>query len=234
MVCDGGGIMHYSQALNDSVSLQRLCSPEARQVFMGIYNNLLLLPGVARLRSLLVCASSPGEGATTTALGLAMTVAEVQSQPVLLLDGNFANPQVCRALQEPELQGFGDLIAGTAEVRNTIRTTEIPHLLIMGAGAVPLNHASRLEPPYFRELLAKLSEEFRLIIIDGPPVNMFPESVLYAGQVDSVFLVVHAGVTRVQVVSAALARLTAAGCDQVDIVLNRRTFPIPPWIYKRL
>ena len=75
---------------------------------------------------------------------------------------------------------------------------------------------------------------YPLIIIDGPSINGFPESVLYAPQVDRVLMVIKSGVTRVQVVSAALARLAAGGCDQVDLVLNRRTFPIPPWIYQRL
>ena len=104
----------------------------------------------------------------------------------------------------------------------------------MGAGAAPLNHISMLEAPAFNQLLDNLTAAYPLIIIDGPSINEFPESVLYAAQVDRVLMVVKSGITRVQVVSAALARLAAGGCDQIDLVLNRRTFPIPPWIYQRL
>jgi capsular exopolysaccharide synthesis family protein len=226
--------MHYSPALSDHPSLQRFFSPEARQVFMGIYNNLLLAAGDTRLKSLLICSSNPGEGATTAAIGLALTVAAVQSGPVLLIDGNFANPQVCKAFNEPELPGLGDLMAGTTDIKGAIQTTTVPHLRIMGAGVPPLDYVSILEPPFFKDLLQRLIGDYGFIIIDGASLNMFPESVLYAAQVPRVFLVVHAGVTRVQVVANALTRLNVGGCDQVDLVLNRRAFPIPSWIYKRL
>jgi len=104
----------------------------------------------------------------------------------------------------------------------------------LGAGSAPVNHISMLESPAFKHLLDRLTATYPLILIDGPSINGFPESVLYAAQVDRVLLVVKSGHTRVQVVSAALTRLAAGGCDQVDLVLNRRSFPIPPWIYQRL
>lgn len=226
--------MDHPPALNNHLTLERLSEPESRHVFMGVYNNFLLTAGDTRQKSLLICAANRGEGATTTAVGLALTVAGVQGWPVLLIDGNFGNPQVCKAFGAPGLHGLGDLIAGTTDIKGMVQATTVPHLWIMGAGAAPLDHVSTLEPPYFKNLVEKLSADYRLIIIDGPAINLFPESVLYAVQVDRVFLVVHAGVTRVQVMTTALTRLNVAGCDQVDLILNRRAFPIPPWIYKRL
>jgi capsular exopolysaccharide synthesis family protein len=216
--------------------LTRLMDPKAHQVFLGVYNNLLLTAGDSRLKSVLICSSSPGEGSTTTAVGLALAVAMVQNWPVLLIDGNFANPRVCQTLEEPESPGLGEILAGTAAVESVIRSVTTPHWRIIGAGTPPPDHVSVLEPPFLKNLLDGLSADYRLLIIDGPSINMFPESVLYAAQVDRVFLVVHAGVTRVHVVSNALARLHVAGFDpgQVDLILNRRTFPIPGWIYKCL
>jgi hypothetical protein len=74
------------------------------------------------------------------------------------------------------------------------------------------------------------------IINPGELMDKLPllESVLFASPVDRVFLVVHAGETRAPVVTAALSKLAANGCDKVDLVLNHRTFPISPWIYKKL
>ena len=220
--------------LNHRPLLERLSAPESRQVFMRIYNNFLLTEGDTRQKSLLICAASPGEGATTVALGLAMTAAEMQNWPVLLIDGNFADPRIGPAFKVPKSQGLGDLIAGEAEVGSLIQATPIPLLQVIAAGTPPLEHVSTMEPPFIKGLVQELSLDYRLIIIDGPSINMFPESVLYAAQVDRVFLVVHAGVTRVQVVVTALERLTIGGCVKVELILNRRTFPIPPWIYKRL
>jgi Mrp family chromosome partitioning ATPase len=91
-----------------------------------------------------------------------------------------------------------------------------------------------LGAPAFSNLLKGLAATYPVIIIDGPSINGFPESVLYAAQVDRVLMVVKSGITRVPVVSSALVRLAAGGCAQVDLILNQRTFPIPAWIYQRL
>lgn len=208
--------------------------PGVRRIFMGIYNNILLTTADARKRNFLICAANPGEGGTTVAIGLALAAAEIQNQPVLLIDGNFAQPQTCAAFGLPELYGFGDLLAGRIGAKSVIQATPLAYLKVMGAGVAPLNHISLLEPPALKNLLSCLNKEYDTIIIDGPAVNLSPEAVLYAAQVDRTFLVVHAGITRVQVVSTALAKLDTGGADKVDLILNRRTFPIPPWIYRRL
>ena len=74
-----------------------------------------------------------------------------------------------------------------------------------------------------------------VLLIDG---NFRQPGVLAAfGQkdlYDRVFLVIHAGETRAPVVTAALSKLAANGCGKVELVLNRRIFPIPQWIYKKL
>jgi capsular exopolysaccharide synthesis family protein len=226
--------MNLSQALSNRQTLQILTGPESRQVFMGICDNILLTSNGARQKSFLICSANRGEGASTVALGIALAAAEVWNQPVLLIDGDFSHPQVCAAFGLPDSHGLGDLLGGGQDVKSLVRDTTMPHLQVMGAGVAPSNHISMLESPAFNHLLDRLTAAYPLIIIDGPPVNRFPESVLYAGQVDRAMLVVKSGITRVQVVSAALARLAAGGCNQVDLILNRRTFPIPPWIYQRL
>jgi capsular exopolysaccharide synthesis family protein len=226
--------MDLFPVLSNRQTLQILTRPESRQVFMGIYDNILLTSSGTRQKSLLICSANRGEGASTVALGLSMAAAEVWSQPVLLIDGNFSHPQVCAAFGLPDIHGLGDLLTGGQDLRIVVRDTAIMHLQVMGAGMAPTHYISMLESPAFKHLLGRLSATYPLIIIDGPPIIGFPESVLYAAQVDRVLMVVKSGVTRVQVVSAALARLAAGGCDQVDLVLNRRTFPIPPWIYRRL
>jgi len=226
--------MNLSPAINHRQPLQILNNPESRQVFIGIYDNVLLTASGARQKSFLVCAANRGEGASTVALGLALAAAEVRNQPVLLIDGNFSHPQVCKTFFLPELHGLGDFLAGSSDLKSVVRATSIPHLLVMSAGVAPLNHISMLESSAFKNLLDSLSEAFPFIVIDGPPINGFAESVLYAAQADRVLLVIKSGITRIQVVSTALTKLAAGGCDKIDLILNRRTFPIPPWIYRRL
>jgi Mrp family chromosome partitioning ATPase len=212
----------------------KLYSPDAQQIFANIYDNLLLTAGETGIKSVLVCAADPGEGATTVALGLGLAAAAKQSRPILLIDGNFYDPCICQALRLSDLYGFGEMVSGRVESHQAVIQKSTPGLHAMGPGIMPPNHVADLEPPKFRSLIKRLTEDYALVIVDGPPVNMHPESVLYSSQVDQALLVVYSGVTRVPVISKAISKLMAGNCKKVDILLNRRIFPIPGWIYNRL
>lgn len=227
-------VRSHPDIINPGELMDKLRLPETRRVFASIYNNVLLTTEVTPLKSILVCSAEAGEGATTVAVGLALAAAEQQTGPVLLIDGNFRQPGVLAAFGKKDLYGLGEIMAGKMEAGCAISATATPNLRVMGAGAVQPNSVMKLESPSFQNFLQKLSAIYALVIVDGPAVNLCPESVLFASQVDRVFLVIHAGETRAPVVTAALSKLSAHGCDKVELVLNRRIFPIPQWIYKKL
>ena len=214
--------------------MRRLLEPEIGQLFSAIHDNLLASAGTNRLRRVLVCCASGGEGATTVAMGLAVAAAGKRVGQVLLIDGNCQRPRACTTFGVVAEGGLGDLVAGTMEADAVIKKTAIPDLSVMGVGVMPGDHVRTLGSPKFLSCLEQLSSRFQFILVDGPAVNPFPESALYAPSVDRVLLIVRAGVTRAPVVAKALARLSAAGCGKADVILNRRTFAIPQAIYKRL
>lgn len=218
---------------SDTFDSGKLYSPEAQQIFANVYDNLMLAAGEEAISSVLVCAADPGEGATTVSLGLGLAAVAKQNRPILIIDGNFHDPCICQALGLSDLYGLGELIAGRVESKAVIQKAA-SGLYAIGAGIMHASHIMDLEPPKFYNLLNRLAEDYALVIVDGPPVNVHPESVLYGSQVDQVIQVVYAGVTRVPVLSKALSKLTAGKCKKVDILLNRRIFPIPEWIYSRL
>ena len=107
--------MFAADELDSPHHFSRLSDSEARQIFAGIYQNMSLSAEAKAPKSLLVCAAKRQEGATTVALGLALAAAEQQTEPVLLLDGNFHAPRICGAFGLPESSGLGDLIAGRVD-----------------------------------------------------------------------------------------------------------------------
>ena len=219
---------------SETFYIGKLYSPEAQQIFANVYDNLMLAAGEEGISSVLTCAAGPGEGATTVALGLGLAAVAKQNRPILIIDGNFHDPCICQALGLTDLYGLGELIAGRVESHQAVIHRAASGLHAIGAGIMHPNHLVDLEPPKFQHLLNRLAADYALVIIDGPPVNTHPESVLYGSQVDQVLQVVYAGVTRVPVLSKALSKLTAGNCKKIDILLNRRIFPIPEWIYSKL
>ncbi len=233
----GAGKDELRFAADESASpdhFRRLAEPAARQIFAGIYQNMALMAEARAAKSILVCAANRREGATTVALGLALAAAEQQTDPVLLLDGNFHAPQICEVFGLAEATGLGDLIAGLVNPMAVVRKTPAANLWVLGAGVAHPGQVKNLEPPNLQDLLQVLAQQFPLVIIDGPALNHYPESVLYAAQTDHTFLVVHSGVTRVPVIKTALAKLAPEVGSKVEIILNRRIFNIPGWIYQRL
>lgn len=218
----------------DPLDIGKLYSPQAQRIFANFYDDLMLFPGEVPVKSVLICSADRGEGSTTVALGLALAAAGKQNRPILLIDGNFHHPCICRALKLTDLYGLGELIVGRVEAPKAVIQRGAPGLFAMAPGIIPPSHLADLEFPKFKNLLHRLTEDYALVIVDGPAVNMYPESVMYGSQVDQVIMVVYSGVTRVPVVSKALSKLTAGGCKKIDLLLNRRIFPIPNWIYKKL
>jgi capsular exopolysaccharide synthesis family protein len=213
--------------------IEKLLFPEARRIFSGIYGHFLASAGSSS-KIVLVCSASSGEGATTVAAGLAIAAAEKRASQVLLIDGNCHTPKASEAFGLADRKGLSDVLGGSLEASLCVSRTNISNLSLIGVGITPGNHIQALEAPKFRALLDKLAGAFQFVLVDGPPINAYPESLLYASQVDRVLLVIHAGVSRGPVVAKALSTLSAAGCDKIEVVLNRRTFAIPQRLYRKL
>jgi Mrp family chromosome partitioning ATPase len=80
----------------------------------------------------------------------------------------------------------------------------------------------------------KLRQRFDLMLIDSPPVTTSTDGLAISSKVDGVVLVVEAERTRLPVVESARDRIKRSGGNILGIVLNKRRFHIPEWIYQKL
>jgi hypothetical protein len=112
--------------------------------------------------------------------------------------------------------------------------TFLPNLWRMGFPGEEKSPITRIESPKFKEFLQWMGNLIPFSVVDGPPVNACPDSVLLAAQVSRVLFVVHAEVTRVPVALEALSKLGEGVRHKVEVVLNHRAFAIPQKVYDRL
>jgi hypothetical protein len=118
-------------------------------------------------------------------------------------------------------------------VGSTFSGTAFPKLTVLSTTDALKKQLHCLESFNFRKVLDELSQVFSFMVIDGPPTNLHSESTFLSSQVDQVLLVLHSGSTRTPVAAKAVERLSPGG-RPLKIVLNRRQFPIPASVYKRL
>jgi Mrp family chromosome partitioning ATPase len=79
-----------------------------------------------------------------------------------------------------------------------------------------------------------VQQRFDYTILDSAPITTFAESQAICSRVDGVLLVIETGKTRRQVAIRAKKELEEAGGRLLGVVLNKRRYYIPDWIYKRL
>jgi Mrp family chromosome partitioning ATPase len=83
-------------------------------------------------------------------------------------------------------------------------------------------------------LLDALRKDFGYVLIDCAAMSEASEAVSFAIHTDGTLLVIAAGQTRLSQVEQAQKLIETASGRLLGCVLNKRTYPIPQFLYKRL
>ena len=93
--------------------------------------------------------------------------------------------------------------------------------------------SSALYSPRMHELLQHLRRHYNLVVIDAPAATVSSDSFALARHVDGVILIAEADYTRWPVVQHLKDRLIKSGGTILGVVLNKRRYYIPSFLYKR-
>ncbi len=171
--------------------------------------------------TVLVTSALPGEGKTTTAAGLAITVAQGLQETVLLVDADLRKPSIHKTLGiDPEHLGLADYLAGTAVYDDVVVKTNFPKLSVIPSGLIPSNPSELISSERMASLITEVKTRYddRLVIIDSPPVLSLTDSVVLGQKVDAVLLVVFAGRTHKDAALEAIHTLNEV--NLMGIVFN--------------
>ena len=171
-------------------------------------------------RRLMVTSSGQSEGKSTTALALAINLAQL-GQRVLLIDADMRNPSLHKVLKRSNDSGLSSYLSGD-ELRETlIRKSSIPNLGILTAGPHPPSPVDLLMGPRLLKLLDRAEAMgFEKIVIDAPPVLGIADAIVLGNQVQNILFMVKAGDTRLSSVRDALRRLRLGGLMPLGVVLT--------------
>lgn len=171
-------------------------------------------------RMILVTSARANEGKTFCALNLALSMAAEQDWEILLVDADFAKPDVLDRLGIAEGPGLLDALdGGVADVEQCIIETDVPNLSILPAGARTSSDTELLASDKARALLDTLAANpRRIVLFDSPPVLAASPASVLALQVGQVMLVVRADMTTESDLREAVPMLDA--CEHIQLVLN--------------
>lgn len=160
-----------------------------------------------------------GEGTTTISRSCAIVAAVRLNKKVLFIESDYRST--------PLLSTPADRSAHGSTMTQPVKAAET-------APSYDASPSSQLHSPRLGEVFQHLRQRHDLIIIDSPPATMSLDGVAICRHADAVILVVEAEKTRAASVRKLQARITKSGGHIVGMVLNKRKYYIPPFIYKYL
>jgi len=185
-------------------------------------------------RTLAMTSAAGGEGTTTLTVLLGTSLAVRDGRTTCIVDANFKSPRASGIFGLLGQVGYSDYCAGDAELGQVLRRTESPDLFVMGIGTNVTNPSLVLGHERARGLAAELGQRFDYVLFDCGSVLGQSETSQVAGSVDGTVLVVRAHRTKREVLSKAEKMIRFSGGKVIGTVLNRRHYPIPDPIYRRL
>lgn len=169
---------------------------------------------------MVVTSPLPGDGKSTTAANLAITLA-ANGQRTILIDGDLRRPMVSTVFGLPDGAGLTDVLAGRAEVAEVAQPFgRNRNLIVIGAGKIPPNPSEVLGSERMQELLRGLSQQ-ATVIVDAPPLIPVTDASVLANRADGAIVVVSVGKTTYEILGKALGNLERAGARALGVVLNR-------------
>jgi Mrp family chromosome partitioning ATPase len=225
---EGGGPRVDTQAL-DPVKLFPPPSASQQNEFNAVAGKLLEIAPAERGGIVCFAACSFGEGASFVSYGVARALGMNLGRRVLWVDANFLAPQA--QLQGTPGPSLVDLLARPE------RVTDLPSqqpIAAVAAGPALSSRRADLTSARFREVSRHLTEAFDYVVVDCPPILEAVETGLLGGMTDGLVVVVESRRLKHQVVNHAITELRGSGVNVLGSVLNKRTFELPGFIYKRL
>jgi protein-tyrosine kinase len=208
-------------------------SPETASRVEGLYHAVCTaLPGDG-CRVVEFVSPHAGAGVTTLLAEFARTAEKTSNGSVLVLDANTGPQSVC--------SGFG-LIPGIG-IHEAVRDGRplddalVQHGKSNLFGAVVTREAgsaAQLDAPAFRNAVHSLRDRFDFILVEAPPALESALAYAMGSICDGVVLLVEAEKTRWQVAESVAENLKKNGGNVLGVVLNKRRYHVPGFIYKHL
>ena len=165
-------------------------------------------------KKIVITSSVPNEGKSTVSVRLWKLLSEA-GFPTVLVDVDLRKSEIQKKYQvEGIKEGLNHFLSGLAEYEDVVYETNIPTTLLENPSAL-------LEDPRLGELLDRLAEDYRYVIIDTPPLDNISDGALIASMSDGAVLVVRCGETSKALVRQSLQQLDRVGCPVLGTVLNR-------------
>ncbi|MCX8078124.1 MAG: CpsD/CapB family tyrosine-protein kinase, partial [Geminocystis sp.] len=188
--------------------------------YCHLYTNISLLSADKPINSIVISATFPQEGKTSTAVGLAKAAA-MMGKKVLLVDTDMRVPSVHSYFGLDNQTGLSQLVTDNITLEEVIKSCpQQENLFVITAGTMPPNPIPLLASNKWHSFMEQFYQQFDFVIYDSPPLTVFPDAKTIAPQTDGLVLVLGMGLARRPVVQQVLNDLQVSRITVLGLVVN--------------
>lgn len=203
-------------AKNPLVTLRGTPRAEA---YRSIRTNLQYVDVDNPPRSVVITSSVPLEGKSTTAVNLAIALAQ-GGLKVLLVEADLRRPRVAEYLGVDGSVGLTDVLIGRTDIDEAIIPWQRGLMDFLPSGAIPPNPSELLGSQQLADLLTALGTRYSILILDAPPLLPVTDAAILTTAADGAILVARYGETRREQAEQAAEALAQVSGRLIGTVLN--------------
>ena len=211
--------------------------PEVRNQFEKLKTGIILSGKSKAARLFLLASYHHGEGTTTVAVNFAESLAQDKKHKVLLVDANTRTPgirPIPGAYNHDNNIAFSDLLAPRVGKLTLPKPPPTSNVSLILSGEISHHPAEVFNHERFAKFIQSVTKLFDFVILDSSPVGQYYDSIVLASHVDAVILVVQAEKTQYRELSRAKQILQDAHAPILGVVMNRRRFHIPTFVFESI
>lgn len=194
-------------------------SPEA-EAYRILRTNIGYADLPRKGRKILITSSRPSEGKTITTANLAITIAEI-GKNVLVIDTDMRRPTLHNIFGLDKTPGLTEILTGKMSWDKALKPSGIKNLSIITSGSIPPNPSELVGSNKMEKLLEDLKGYFDTFIFDCASILAVTDATIIGSLVDGVLLVIMAERTPRDAVQRAMTLLNNAKAHVLGVIFNR-------------
>lgn len=214
-----GNIFHDNDAKRAPSEVLFTATPWA-EAFRVLRTNMQYVDVDQDQKVIVVTSSLPGEGKSTTAVNLAVTLTQA-GQKVALVECDLRRPLIADRLELDAAIGTTSVLIGKVSADDVMQPYADTTLDVMVCGQIPPNPSELLQSQAMEALLEDLRSRYDVVVLDAPPLLPVTDAALLATRADGAVVVVSHGRTTRDQLATAIERLDSVGATTLGLVVNQ-------------
>lgn len=171
------------------------------------------------IKTIVITSSGPGEGKSTTASNLAVSMSQYDKK-VLLIDCDLRKPTIHKKFNISNTNGLSNFLVGEVGFDEAAFTYN-DNLTILSSGNIPPNPSEMIASKKMKTFIEVLKQRFDFIIIDAPPVIAVTDAQILSTITDGVILVTAYGQAEKEAVKKAKELLDKVKANIIGAVMTK-------------